>query len=102
MKAVGILNRLGHGKAEYLARAVLTYESRGLHQGNVSAGIDYRELEQVVRRILEEQNWEGLKAGERKTKESINNDSFDMKIRDRTIEEDDMAGIFMALEGFRK
>ena len=44
VKVAGILNRLGHGKAEYLARAVLAYESRGLHRGNTSVGIDYREL----------------------------------------------------------
>ena len=56
VKVAGILNRLGHGKAEYLARAVLAYESRGLHRGNTSVGIDYRELEQFVRKILEEQN----------------------------------------------
>lgn len=102
VKVAGLLNRLGHGKAEYLARAVLAYESRGLHQGNASAGIDYQELERVVRKILEKQNWEGLKAGERQTKESIDNDSFDTKKHDRMIEEDDITGIFMALEGFRK
>ena len=30
VKVAGILNRLGHGKAEYLARAVLAYESLSL------------------------------------------------------------------------
>lgn len=102
VKVAGLLNRLGHGKAEYLARAVLAYESQGMEPMETSVGIDYQELERVVRKILEKQNWEGLKAGERQTKESIDNDSFDTKKHDRMIEEDDITGIFMALEGFRK
>ena len=53
LKLAGIMNRLGHGTAEYLARAVLAYESRGLHRGNTTVGIDYRELEQIVRKKLE-------------------------------------------------
>lgn len=102
VKVAGLLNRLGHGKAEYLAKAVLAYESQGMEPMETSVGIDYQELERVVRKILEKQNWEGLKAGERQTKESIDNDSFDTKKHDRMIEEDDITGIFMALEGFRK
>ena len=91
VKVAGILNRLGHGKAEYLARAVLAYESRGLHRGNTSVGIDYRELEQFVRKILEEHQNEGKRYK-----------SDEMGVDEKEMKEDDIAGIFMALQDFRK
>ena len=102
VKVAGILNRLGHGKAEYLARAVLAYESRGLHRGNTSVGIDYRELEQFVRKILEEQNQNRFEEEYGNQNEGKRYKSDEMGVDEKEMKEDDIAGIFMALQDFRK
>lgn len=102
VKVAGILNRLGHGKAEYLARAVLAYESRGLHRGNTSVGIDYRELEQFVRKILEEQNQNRFEEKYGNQNEGKRYKSDEMGVDEKEMKEDDIAGIFMALQDFRK
>ena len=104
VKAAGILNRLGHGKAEYLARAVLAYESRELDQGNASAGIDYYTLEQMVRKILGKQMEQKMphisKSGIQEAESNFVK-SYEIK-KESIIEEHEMEEIMMALENFRK
>lgn len=101
VKVVGILNRLGHGKAEYLARAVLTYESQGMEFAKASSGIDYRELEKMVLEILAKQKRnEDSAEGEISQKRVESNNSYSGE-SDKYIDEEDLKGIFMALEGFK-
>lgn len=90
------------GRQEYLARAVLAYESRGLHRGNTSVGIDYRELEQFVRKILEEQNQNRFEEEYGNQNEGKRYKSDEMGVDEKEMKEDDIAGIFMALQDFRK
>lgn len=52
LKVADILNRLGHGKAEYLAKAVLFFEE---NQGGASFSrmeINYKSIEAIVREVL--------------------------------------------------
>lgn len=50
-KVADILNRLGHGKAEYLAKTVLFYEQRQ-ETSLARTGISYEEIEAIVKKIL--------------------------------------------------
>ena len=89
VKVAGILNRLGHTKASYLAKAVLFYEEHGEAASSGAAAIDYEHLKQMVRQILAAQpdNDKRVKEKESPIPE---------------IGDDDMAGILQALNGFRK
>lgn len=102
VKVAGILNRLGHTKASYLAKAVLFYEEYGEAVFGGAASVDYEQVKQMVRQILAEQ-WEESK------ERSISQPQVDnykvVKEKESSMQEigeDDMAGILQALNGFRK
>lgn len=99
VKVAGILNRLGHGKAEYLAKAVLAYESQGMEPMETSVGIDYRELEEIVLGIIAKQSRNLDSAETKNSQKKI--DSSDSSMEEKYIDEEDLKGIFMALEGFK-
>ena len=65
-------------------------------------GIDYRELEQFVRKILEEQNQNRFEEKYGNQNEGKRYKSDEMGVDEKEMKEDDIAGIFMALQDFRK
>lgn len=102
--AADLLNRMGHTKADYIAKAVLfysTHEGKGLTNG---AAIDYQNLEQMVRKILEETNITESKKGLLKKTLDYSQQKNDQKgaYHETELEDEDMTGILKALEGFRK
>lgn len=58
IETVKILNRMGHGKAGYLAKAVIFYEQHRENVFNDSTPINIHKLEEIVRSIIsrEEKN----------------------------------------------
>ena len=101
VRVVGILNKLGHTKASYLARAVLFYEERGKAMPGGPAPVDYAQLKQMVRQILEEQRKEGH-GGSLLPPQADSRAAKDKEKTAPEICEDDMAGILQALSGFRE
>lgn len=102
VKVAGILNKLGHTKASYLAKAVLFYEEHGEAVFGSAASVDYEQLKQMVRQILAEQR-------EESKEKSISQPQVDkykvVKEKEYSVQEigeDDMVGILQALNGFRK
>lgn len=101
VRVVGILNKLGHTKASYLARAVLFYEEHGKSMPGSPVPVDYAQLKQMVRQILEEQRKEGHD-GSILQPQADSQAAGDKEKPASEIGEDDMAGILQALSGFRK
>lgn len=72
MEVAGLLNELGRGKAAYLVKAVQFYREYDQRESGSSfllKGIGHAELENMVRRIIMEQKWDG---GEKLFQESKN------------------------------
>lgn len=100
VKVARILNRLGHGKASYITKAVVYYEEHGKTVSGGALPIDYNSLEQMVRRILDEQREKDR--GGRATSNRIEDSRNELPISSGVeIKEDDMAGILQVLDGFR-
>ena len=102
VKVAGILNRLGHTKASYLAKAVIFYEEHGEAAFGGVASFDYEQLKQMVRQILIEQQEDNKKISIPQPQVDSNKVMKEKESSVQEIGEDDMAGILQALNGFRK
>lgn len=97
-RVADILNLLGHGKAEYLTKAVLFYEE---NRNNTSLSIpqmDYQQIEDIVRKILAEQKPD---TGRELSASHLSKDQKGNDGREE-IEETDMQNVLEALGSFRK
>lgn len=97
LKVADILNRLGHGKAEYLAKAVLFFEE---NRGSASCSwteINYKCIEAIVREILskEKPNRETTSPASQVSDHRLDHDC------QGDIEESDMQYVLQAIECFR-
>lgn len=98
-KVADILNRLGHGKAEYLAKAVLFYEQR---QGMslIRSGISYEEIEAIVKEILTK---EKVGKGEPSPpSEKLEREGGSDNGCQQGIEKTDMQNVLQALDSFKR
>ena len=55
VRVAEILNRLGRGKAEYVVKAVLAYETGEGINTECAGGVDFLMLEEMIRKIVREQ-----------------------------------------------
>lgn len=102
--AVNILNQMGHSKADYIAKAVMFYHKQDEKSSGNGLSIDYRNLEQMVRKILDDQKEESsisTHIPEKSQKNGADNVG-EIITQEPELKEEDMMGIMHALQGFRK
>lgn len=94
VRVADMLNLMGHGKAEYLTKAVLFYEENQKCVVSAKTIVNNGDIENIVRKVLAEQKPFGMDSTFQADKIS--------GIEKENFGESDMQNVLLALDSFRR